>query len=185
MKPHDPTTISKRLSFILRHKPESVGLSLADGGWVGVDDLLRAMARAGMPLKRKVLDEVVAQSDKQRFEFSDDDQRIRARQGHSAKVDLGYPPATPPDVLYHGTATRFLDSIFTEGLHRGDRHHVHLSTDRETMLAVGRRHGKAVLLAVDAKQMYADGLVFHVTGNDVWLTTHIPPSYLGVEETDA
>jgi putative RNA 2'-phosphotransferase len=124
------------------------------------------------------LERVVAENDKQRFEFSEDGLRIRARQGHSTEVELGYEPATPPDVLYHGTATRHLDSILQHGLVKGRRHHVHMSTNKETMIQVGMRHGKPVLLSIDAKRMLADGHTFYVTGNHVWLTDHVPPEYL-------
>lgn len=170
--------ISKQLSYVLRHRPDSVGLELEDGGWVCVDSLLAALARNGQMVSHPVLERVVAENDKQRFEFSEDGLRIRARQGHSADVELGYAPAMPPDVLFHGTATRFLESILQQGLVKGRRHHVHMSTNRETMLQVGMRHGKPVLLAIDTKQMYEDGYEFFVTGNEVWLTDHVPPKYL-------
>jgi putative RNA 2'-phosphotransferase len=172
--------ISKSLSYVLRHRPDSVGLKLGDGGWVAVDDLLTAFKRSGKPLSRGLLEVVVAENDKQRFEFSEDRSRIRARQGHSAKIDLGYAPATPPNVLYHGTAAKNLDSIFQHGLLKGRRHHVHMSTNRETMLQVAMRHGKPVLLAIDAKRMFADGHKFFVTGNHVWLTDHVPPLYIQI-----
>lgn len=172
------TKISKQLSYVLRHRPDSVGLELGEGGWVRVDDLLAALATSGHAVTQPVLQRVVAENDKQRFEFSEDGLRIRARQGHSADVDLGYEPATPPDVLYHGTATRHLDSILQQGLLKGRRHHVHMSTNKETMIQVGMRHGKPVLLAIDAKRMLADGHEFFVTGNHVWLTDRVPPEYL-------
>jgi putative RNA 2'-phosphotransferase len=175
-------TVSKSLSYVLRHRPDSVGLELSEGGWVAVGDLLTAFQRAGKKLSLPLLKQVVAENDKQRFEFSADGAEIRARQGHSAEVDLGYEPVQPPDVLYHGTATRSLDSIMTEGLLKGHRHHVHLSTNKETMIQVARRHGKPVLLAVDAARMQLDGHVFFVTGNNVWLTDHVPPEYLSVTQ---
>jgi putative RNA 2'-phosphotransferase len=172
--------VSKSLSYVLRHRPDSIGLTLRDGGWVAVDDLLAAFKRSGKLLSRELLNVVVAENDKQRFEFSEDRSRIRARQGHSAKVELGYEPATPPDVLYHGTATKNLDSIFHSGLVKGRRHHVHMSTNRETMLQVAMRHGRPVVLAIDAKQMFADGHEFFVSGNHVWLTEHVPPEYIHI-----
>lgn len=165
--------ISKRMSYILRHQPDSVSLTLAPGGWVAVDDLL-----AAIQVSREQMDEVVFTNDKQRFEYSEDATQIRARQGHSAQVDLQYESAMPPDLLFHGTATRFLESIFEKGLIKGQRHHVHLSIDREMMIAVGSRHGKPVVLEVNAKQMVDDGNQFFVTGNHVWLTEHVPPQYL-------
>lgn len=172
--------VSKSLSYVLRHRPDTVGLQLGEGGWVPVNDLLIAFKRAGKRLSLDLLEIVVAENDKQRFEFSEDRILIRARQGHSVEVQLGYAPEPPPDVLYHGTATRNLESIFQQGLIKGRRHHVHMSTNQETMLAVGKRHGQPVVLAVDAKQMLVDGFEFFVTENDVWLADHVPPEYLCV-----
>jgi putative RNA 2'-phosphotransferase len=179
----DLKPISKRLSYILRHRPDSIGLELLEGGWLNVSDLIAALAKSGDAISPEVLKRVVAENDKGRFEFSDDGTQIRARQGHSTPVDLGYEPTSPPAVLFHGTATRFLDSILREGLLKGRRSHVHLSTNQETMLQVGMRHGKPVLLAIDASGMQHDGHVFFVTGNNVWLTDHVPPKYLTVLES--
>jgi putative RNA 2'-phosphotransferase len=170
--------VSKSMSYVLRHRPDSIGLTLGPDGWVLIDKLLAAFGRNGKRYSKQLIETVVAESDKQRFELSEDGSMIRARQGHSVEVDLGYEPAVPPDVLFHGTATRHLASILEKGLIKGNRHHVHLSTNKETMLAVAMRHGKPVLLAIDAKQMHADGYPFYVTGNQVWLTDHVPTRYL-------
>jgi putative RNA 2'-phosphotransferase len=170
--------ISKRLSYVLRHRPDSLGITLDSNGWITVDELLQAFAKAGKRLSLETLEMVVAGNDKQRFEFSDDRSQIRARQGHSLTIELGYRAVAPPAELFHGTATRFLESIFEIGLVKGRRHHVHLSTDRTTMLQVGQRHGKPVLLSVRAEEMHRDGFEFFVTGNNVWLTDHVPPKYI-------
>ncbi len=170
--------LSKKLSYVLRHHPDSIGIQLGEQGWVKVIMLLEGFKKSGRIISVAMLEEIVEENDKQRFEFSEDRQSIRARQGHSIDIDLGYEAAVPPDVLYHGTATRFLDSIMQQGLIKANRHHVHLSTNKETMLAVGQRHGKPVLLAIDAKQMLSDGYEFFITGNNVWLTDHVPPKYL-------
>lgn len=180
MEPHQLKPISKSLSYVLRHRPDSVGLELETGGWTTVEALLDAFNKAGKKLSMEILTEVVTQNDKQRFEFSDDGRRIRARQGHSVEVELGYEPAVPPSVLYHGTATRNLDSIFAQGLLKGRRHHVHLSTNKETMIQVAMRHGKPVLLVVQSAQMHAAGHEFFVTGNNVWLTEHVPSQFISV-----
>lgn len=180
MTKNDLKKISKNLSYVLRHRPDTVGLELQDGGWVNVRDLLTALARTGTDVSPEVLERVVAENDKQRFEFNPSGTQIRARQGHSTEVELGYTACQPPDVLYHGTATRSLESILQQGLLKGKRHHVHLSTNIETMIQVGMRHGKPVVLAIDAARMYADGVEFFVTGNDVWLTDHVSPQYLSV-----
>ena len=167
---------------MLRHRPDTVGLELGDGGWVAVEDLIAAFKQSGKTMSRDLLEVVVAENDKQRFEFSKDGNQIRARQGHSTDVELGYEAAAPPDTLYHGTATRNLESIYQKGLIKANRHHVHMSTNKETMLDVARRQGKPVLLAIDAKRMLADGHDFFLTGNNVWLTDHVPPEYLAIED---
>jgi putative RNA 2'-phosphotransferase len=178
MEPNQLKPISKSLSYVLRHPPDSVCLELETGGWTTVEALLDAFKKSGEKLSVEILKEVVTQNDKQRFEFSDDGLRIRARQGHSVEVELGYESATPPDVLYHGTATRNLHSILEQGLLKGRRHHVHLSTNKETMIQVAMRHGKPVLLVIQSAQMHAAGHEFFVTGNNVWLTEHVPPKFI-------
>jgi putative RNA 2'-phosphotransferase len=175
------TRISKFLSLVLRHEPAKAGLVLDSAGWVEVDALLRGSAGAGVPITRAELEQIVAESDKQRFAFSPDRLRIRASQGHSVEIDLEYAPAVPPEVLYHGTADRFLDSIQAQGLVRGRRHHVHLSRERATALQVGQRHGRPLVLTVAADEMHRAGLEFFVSANGVWLTAHVPSRYLKFE----
>lgn len=168
--------LSKRMSFLLRHRPQSAGLELDGAGWIGVDDFLRGVNSGGSDFTLADVEEVVATSDKRRFELADG--RIRAAQGHSVDVDLGHEPSTPPAILFHGTVERFLPSIFETGLDKRSRTHVHLSPDRGTAQVVGDRRGDAVTLTVDAAAMHADGHEFIVATNGVWLTDHVPPEYL-------
>ncbi len=170
--------MSKFLSLILRHEPERVGLRLDNAGWVGVEELLQALNGHGVSLTFEQLQHVVATSDKKRFAFSEDGLRIRASQGHSVEVELGYEPQTPPELLYHGTATRFLDSIRQKGLQRMGRHHVHLQTETATALKVGARHGKPLLLTIRAGEMHRAGHVFYCSANHVWLVDHVPPQFI-------
>ena len=169
---------SKFLSKSLRHQPEAIGLTLQPGGWVGVDDLLRACAAGGFPLTRETLDEVVAGSDKQRFAFDEAGARIRAQQGHSVAVDLELEEAEPPAVLHHGTGSGSVPAILSDGLRKMGRHHVHLSADPETARRVGSRHGRPVVFAVDAAAMRAEGFAFFRSGNGVWLVDRVPPLHL-------
>ncbi|MBW5483078.1 RNA 2'-phosphotransferase [Streptomyces bambusae] len=168
--------VSKYVSKHLRHQPERIGLVLDPHGWVEIDDLLAAAAAHRFPITRAELDHVVAANDKQRFAV--DGTRIRANQGHTVPVDLGLPAAEPPAYLYHGTVAAALHAIRTEGLRPMRRHHVHLSPDRETATRVGARRGRPVVLSVDAGAMHADGYVFHVSANGVWLVDAVPPPYL-------
>jgi len=170
--------ISKFLSFVLRHKPQSIGIELDAEGWVPVDELLDAAARHRQPVTRQQLEEVVATNDKRRFSFSSNGRQIRASQGHSVEVDLGLVPIEPPGLLYHGTVDRFLDSIRRQGLVRGKRHHVHLSADCQTAARVGQRRGRPVVLVVEAGRMHRDGHSFYRSENDVWLSETVPPKYL-------
>lgn len=169
---------SKFLSLILRHEPERMGLQLGDAGWVGVGELLAAVNRNGVALTLDGLKHVIATSDKKRFAFSDDGQRIRASQGHSVEVDLQYPPQPPPEILYHGTATRFLDGIRHQGLQRMARHDVHLSAETKVTVQVGSRHGKPVLLTIRAGEMHRAGFVFRCSANGVWLVDLVPPQFI-------
>ena len=175
---------SKFLSLILRHEPERVGLTLGDGGWVSVDALLACCAQARKPISLELLKEVVATNDKQRFAFSEDGLLIRANQGHSVSVDLGLEPSIPPDVLYHGTASRFLDSIWQEGLQKRARHHVHLTANLDVAIAVGQRHGKVVILEIDARQMHLDGHQFFQADNGVWLVDSVGVGYMRLRDED-
>ena len=175
---------SKFLSFVLRHEPGSIGLSLDAGGWVAIDALLAATRAHGRSLSRALLDEIVATSPKRRFAVSDDGLRIRANQGHSVDVELGLPPAPPPAVLFHGTVAAALPAIVAEGLRKMARHYVHLCPDEATARVVAARRGAPVILRVDAAAMHADGLVFYVSDNGVWLTEHVPPRYLALPTAD-
>ena len=172
------TRVSKYLSLHLRHRPDALGLTPRTGGWVPVDDLLRAASRHGFPIGRDELVELVRTSDKQRFAFDESGTRIRANQGHSVAVDLELEPLAPPPVLYHGTGHRAVSTIIAEGLRKMSRHHVHLSPNRDTARRVGARHGKPAIFAVDAAGMVRDGHVFYRSANGVWLTDSVPPRYL-------
>jgi putative RNA 2'-phosphotransferase len=170
--------LSKFLSFVLRHKPEVIDLTLDSQGWVAIDELITKSSAAGTQFSREELMHIVESSDKKRFSVSVDGQRIRAAQGHSVAVNLGLVPRCPPDVLYHGTATRFVDSILSEGLKPQGRQQVHLSTDVATARRVGQRHGKPAILKIDAAGMRAKGLLFFLADNGVWLTDHVPAEFL-------
>jgi putative RNA 2'-phosphotransferase len=169
---------SKQLSYVLRHRPDAIGIALDRAGWVAVDELLAALARHGTRLSRGELETIVRGSDKQRFALSPDGVRIRAQQGHSVPVELGHERRDPPPTLYHGTVARFLPSIRQRGILRGKRHHVHLSATAETAVQVGARRGRPVILEIDAAAMAADGHPFWITPNQVWLTETVPPRYI-------
>lgn len=169
---------SKFLSLLLRHSPEEIGLVLSQDGWASISDLIQLTQNGRVSFSRELIEELVRTSDKKRFVLSEDGERIRANQGHSIEVDLGLVLRRPPAVLYHGTATRFLDSILAQGLLRRDRQHVHLSVDVETALKVGKRHGRPVILRVDALGLYETGAAFFLSENGVWLTDFVPASYL-------
>lgn len=168
---------SKFLSFVLRHKPESIQLMLDDQGWANISELIDK-AKPQIDFSTQLIQQIVANNDKKRFALSNDGLHIRANQGHSIKVDLQLTAKEPPAVLYHGTATRFLESIQKEGLKAGQRHHVHLSTDIDTATAVGKRYGKPVILKVDAGAMHQQGHEFFLSENGVWLTEHVPSSFI-------
>jgi putative RNA 2'-phosphotransferase len=170
--------LSKYLSFVLRHKPDSIGLILSADGWADMDELISKSREAGTSFDRDELLQVVETSDKKRFSISADGLTIRAAQGHSVPVELGLTPQEPPETLFHGTATRFLDSILSEGLKPQSRQQVHLSADEATATKVGQRHGKPVVLVIEAQRMHGAGFRFYLAENGVWLTDNVPPGYL-------
>ncbi|TXH71404.1 MAG: RNA 2'-phosphotransferase [Thiothrix sp.] len=171
----------KFLSLILRHQPETIDLSLDAEGWAVVNELLTQLAAHHHPLTRNELEELVLTNDKQRYSFSADGEKIRANQGHSLKtVELGLEPVEPPAILYHGSASRFMDLILVEGLKAQSRQHVHLSKDIETATKVGARHGRPVIFVVDAQQMWTDAYLFYCSANKVWLTEKVPAKYLKI-----
>jgi putative RNA 2'-phosphotransferase len=172
----DVTRASKLMAYVLRHDPDSLGLTLGEGGWVSVDALLAGAAEHGRRLNAGLVDRVLAAPGKKRYEVRDG--MIRAAQGHSVQVDLGLAPVQPPPMLYHGTVERFLDPIVADGLRPGSRTHVHLSADTETATAVGARRGRPVVLLVDSAAMSAAGHEFFQATNGVWLTAHVPPAFL-------
>lgn len=174
----DLTRIGRFLSLILRHQPEKIGVTLDPQGWIEIDTLLNAARTSGTNIPRELLERIVAENDKKRFAISEDGRSIRASQGHSVRVDLALDPIEPPSLLFHGTATRFLASIRNEGLRPGSRTHVHLSADEGTARTVGARHGKPVVLGIAAEAMHAEGHLFYLSANGVWLTESVPPRYL-------
>jgi putative RNA 2'-phosphotransferase len=176
------TKISNFLSKYLRHEPEKIGLRLDVGGWVKVDDLLTASAEHNFAIALEELKEVVATNAKQRFSFDPTGTLIRANQGHSVEVDLQLEPMQPPDILYHGTGEKSVESIRRSGLQKMSRHDVHLSSDRSTAKNVGQRHGKAIVFEVTAGAMYKAGYVFYCSANQVWLVDQVPPEYLEISK---
>lgn len=173
---------SKFMSLVLRHSPESAGIVLEKDGWVEVSKLLSGMAKHGTHLSREDLAEIVATSDKKRFAFSADGLKIRANQGHSVDVEIRFEPRVPPEMLFHGTATRFIPSIREKGLLKMNRQYVHLSTDEETMRKVGMRHGVPVLLRVKSGAMHAAGIPFYLSANNVWMTEFVAAEYIEFPE---
>lgn len=171
---------SKFLSYVLRHQPESIGLTLDSEGWANIDTLIACAATDSRQLDRTLIEAVVEGSDKKRFAISADGLSIRAVQGHSStQVDIGYQEKVPPAVLYHGTATRFIPSIQEQGLIAGSRQYVHLSAEETTAVSVGQRHGKPVVLKIDARAMHDRGFIFHQADNGVWLTKAVPVEFIG------
>lgn len=173
--------ISKFLSFVLRHRPDAIGITLDLEGWTDIAALIAAATKDGKQLDRDLIQAVVTTSDKKRFAISEDGLRIRAVQGHSTEsVDINYVEQVPPEFLYHGTATRFMDAIRKDGLLPGSRQYVHLSQDEQTALAVGQRHGKPVVLKIKALLMHEQGFKFFQAENGVWLTLNVPIIFISI-----
>jgi len=153
-------------------------MKINKNGWTDVTVLLEQLSSHGLTTSMDLLERVVRENDKQRFGFNEDKTKIRASQGHSVDVDLGMEQQIPPETLYHGTASRFLDSIRSAGLEKRNRQHVHLSKERETATKVGQRHGRPVILIVSSKAMHEAGHKFYLSQNGVWLTDHVPIEFI-------
>lgn len=170
--------ISKFLSLILRHKPELIGIELDKAGWVNIDELIKRSNNYGQLFSKEELIDIVNSNDKQRFSFNSDMTKIKANQGHSIKIVLELEEKEPPEYLFHGTTYKFLSSIKIEGLKKMQRNQVHLSTNIDTAINVGRRHGEPVVLKINSKEMFKDGFVFYLSENLVWLTDNVPIKYI-------
>jgi putative RNA 2'-phosphotransferase len=172
------TKVSKFLSLILRHKPEEIGISLDNHGWADVDKLIKGVSVNYPGFNLDILEEIVLIDNKQRYSFNEDRTKIRANQGHSIPVDLELIPVEPPELLYHGTGEKYLDSIWKNGVIPKSRQYVHLSEDIYTAIEVGKRHGVPVVCHIRSSEMYRDGFTFYKSANGVWLTDRVPSKYL-------
>ena len=170
------TKTSKYISLILRHKPETIGISLDEHGWANVKDLIDGVNKTHK-LDMKILEEIVETDDKQRYSFNEDKTKIRANQGHSINVDVELEEAVPPEMLWHGTGVKYMKNIDLEGLISKSRLYVHLSADPNTAMDVGKRHGAPMIYCIGALKMYEDGYKFYKSKNGVWLTKHVPTEY--------
>lgn len=175
----DKTLIQKGkfLSLVLRHAPEKAQIVLDKNGWANVADIIKNCS-----LTKDQLVTIVDTNNKKRFEFDDNQIRIRARQGHSIEVDVELKEFVPNKSLYHGTAERFRDAIILDGIKKQTRQHVHMSDNKETARNVGSRHGEPAIFIVDAVKMYRDGFKFFKSNNDVYLTDYVPPVYLTLKK---
>jgi putative RNA 2'-phosphotransferase len=170
--------IGKFLSLVLRHQPQEIGLTLDHEGWANVTELIEKVNIKGIKLDFATLQIIVDTNDKKRYSFNDDKTLIRANQGHSIGIDLNLEAQVPPAILFHGTADRFIDAIRKHGLQKMNRHHVHLTAQEATAKNVGGRHGKPVVLVVNALIMHEQSHVFYLSDNGVWLTDHVPPAFI-------
>lgn len=177
MKKKEIERVSIFLCLILRHKPEEIGIVLDENGWADIDDLIFGMQSRGRNLDRPLLDEIVRTDEKRRYVFSPDGRKIRACQGHSVPVDMQFKVEVPPALLYHGTAKHLLPVIHREGLNPQKRQYVHLSTNKETAIKVGSRHGDPSVITISAGEMHESGVTFYLSENGVWLVSHVPPEY--------
>lgn len=178
----DLTKTSRFLSLILRHKPEVIGITLDEHGWADINELIDGINKHDNKynINREILNQIVETDEKQRYAISPDGKLIRANQGHSIPVDVELKETEPPEVLFHGTADRFSESIEQQGLLPQSRLYVHLSKDVQTAEKVGMRHGKPIVYRVNSGEMFHQGYKFYVSLNGVWLTKNVPPQFLTI-----
>ena len=174
--------LSVFISLILRHKPETIGISLDEFGYANVEQLIAGTKESGRNLDLVTLKAIVLEDKKTRYSFNEDMTLIRANQGHSVKVNVHLAKLEPPALLYHGTAKTALESIQGSGIQKMNRLYVHLSENKETAFQVGKRHGSPVILTVDSSSMQKDGYQFFLSANNVWQVEHVPAPYI-IEDT--
>ena len=172
------TKVSKFLAKILRHQPEIIGITLDENGFAEVSEVLKGINEKGVYINFSMLEEIVNLDTKGRYAFNNDKTKIRARQGHSIKVELNLKKVTPPTFLYHGTVEKFLSGILSEGLIKKSRNHVHLSKDVETATLVASRRGTPIILEISALEMANNGYEFYISENGVFLTSEVPLKYI-------
>lgn len=178
-------SISKFIALVLRHKPEAAGIVVDSQGWANTGNLVQAIKKLKDPtFSVSDLAEIVYTDSKGRYSFSDDLRLIRANQGHSINVDVELEEVEPPTLLYHGTATKYIDGIEAEGIIPKSRLYVHLSETVSTATDVGNRHGKPVVYTIHAKKMFDHGYKFYKSVNGVWLTKTVPTDYFGYKIFD-
>lgn len=165
--------VSKYLSYVLRHAPETIGLQMDSEGWVDIDELVK---KAQEPMTRQDVERAVELNEKQRFAIKGN--LIRANQGHSIDIELNLEEQEPPEYLYHGTPEHKVVQLVIDGIKKMDRQHVHLSADQETARIVGARRGKPRVLQVEAQVMFASGCKFYRATNGVWLTDYVAPIFI-------
>lgn len=170
--------LSVFISLILRHKPEVIGLTLDNQGYLEIDKLIEGINKSGRYINEQILTDIVNSDNKQRYSYNEDKTKIRANQGHSIPVDLGLQVHHPPEYLYHGTSEKCIERIMKEGLNKQSRSHVHLSDNIDTARDVGGRRGKPVILLINSEKMYKDGYEFYLSENGVWLTEEVPVKYI-------
>jgi len=178
MNKQEQKHISKLMSLALRHQPDSIGIQLDEEGWVNTNELISGINNKGIKLNIESLRILVAENDKKRFTFNEDESKIRANQGHSVDVDLKLEAIEPPVVLYHGTVSKYMESIRENGLVKRNRQHVHLSKDKETATKVGSRRGVPIILVINSKLMHEAGYKFYLSKNGVWLTDQVPAEFI-------
>ena len=177
----DYTALSKAISYALRHAPDKYGLDIDKNGWADLVGLLNRlrMEQRFISLSEADICKMIEMSEKKRHEIYDG--KIRALYGHSVKEKIMKEPTHPPDVLYHGTAHKFIKSIFATGLISKGRQYVHLSEDVDTAITVGkRRDDNPIVLIIDTKQAWSDGILFYIGNDNIWLADDIPVKYISL-----
>lgn len=177
-------SVSKFISLVLRHKPELINSKLDKFGWMNVDELIKGIQKQKPDFTMKDLEDIVTTDKKTRYKFNPNKTKIRANQGHSVDVHIEMnKPVEPPEFIYHGTSSRFMDKIREDGICSMNRLYVHLSLDKETAVSVGKRHGgNLVVLQVDVHRMIKDGYEFFISDNGVYLVDHVPFKYVTIIE---
>jgi len=171
-------SISKFMSLILRHKTKDFGLKFDPYGFISIEDLAKALKRSYPDITPSQIEFVALHCPKQRFEIKGN--KIKARYGHSLKIDLDTKPQKPSQFLYHGTSPSFVQKIKNDGLKPMRRQYVHLSKTKKQAIQVGKRRSyRPCVFKISAERAFEKGTKFYDMG-EVVLAEEISPEFLEI-----
>jgi putative RNA 2'-phosphotransferase len=177
LSPFKAEKLGKIISGALRHFPAELSLNMDTNGWVNIGELEIAVASRYSWASPETMKAIFSTDRKGRYEVSNG--KVRARYGHSIKLDLDYPPAMQ-DTLFYGTSEEEADRILDIGLKPVNQSYVHLSkTIEEAVRVACIRTDHPVIISLDAKTARSKGIKI-IDAGPVCLSEPIPPDFIRI-----